>query len=306
MAQTACIPEAYEMNCKYFGRVLLMNLSEFSPHFPKAVRHGSEADVKRIKSVLHKLGFRDDHIDIMRNPSYVEIVERIHSVAADDHSDYNMFVCVIMTHGGTSGSLCASDKAFDSEELWKPFSEKNCPSLAGKPKCFIIQACRGDVLDYGVKVKSPSKRTRTKKTVSEWMVDGGISGQRHQDEFVHDPRLTPTGIVRQFTDDYPPVNLNSFHDVPDMVIAYSTLPTFYSFLTVDGSPFIQTLCNMLEKFHATDHLLSILNYVNCHIATEVESKMKDAYLAEFDKTKQMSCFAFTFTKLLSFSGSCGQ
>ena len=40
--------------------------------------------------------------------------------------------------------------------LYRRFNNEYCPSLKGKPKFFIIQACRGDDYDYGIEKLSPS------------------------------------------------------------------------------------------------------------------------------------------------------
>lgn len=57
----------------------------------------------------------------------------------------------MMTHGMGNGKISAYDMTFDLEELYRPFY--NCTSLHGKPKVFLIQACRGHQLDSGVITK---------------------------------------------------------------------------------------------------------------------------------------------------------
>ena len=37
-------------------------------------------------------------------------------------------------------------------QVWQPFTADRCPSLAGKPKLFFIQACQGNRMDKGVEV----------------------------------------------------------------------------------------------------------------------------------------------------------
>jgi caspase-like apoptosis-related cysteine protease len=41
---------------------------------------------------------------------------------------------------GEQGVLYAKDRQFKPETLWDKFSATHCPSLAGKPKMFFIQA----------------------------------------------------------------------------------------------------------------------------------------------------------------------
>lgn len=61
-----------------------------------------------------------------------------------DHLDADCFVCVLMSHGGENGAISAVDGDLDLDTLINPFKiTKKTKSLAGKPKLFFIQACRG-------------------------------------------------------------------------------------------------------------------------------------------------------------------
>ena len=68
----------------------------------------------------------------------------------DDSSEfegYSCFMVFISTHGSNDGILKGRDSNTDKyttvEELAKYFDSKQCKALAGKPKMFFIQACRG-------------------------------------------------------------------------------------------------------------------------------------------------------------------
>ena len=43
------------------------------------------------------------------------------------------------------------------------FNNQYCPNLKGKPKFFIIQACRGDDVDFGMLSPSPTSGKCTYK-----------------------------------------------------------------------------------------------------------------------------------------------
>jgi len=60
-------------------------------------------------------------------------------VASSDHSDYDCFVCCILTHGKSDDVLYAKDDTFLIEDITRPFGADKCPSLAGKPKLFFVQ-----------------------------------------------------------------------------------------------------------------------------------------------------------------------
>lgn len=63
----------------------------------------------------------------------------------------------VLSHGDL-GLIYAHDAAYKADNLWQNFAADKCPSLAGKPKMFFIQACQGDRLDGGVTLK---ERTET-------------------------------------------------------------------------------------------------------------------------------------------------
>ena len=62
-------------------------------------------------------------------------------MAAEDHSQSDCLVVVVLTHGMKNGLLVPRDGNvfYNVEALWKPFTSDNCPTLAGKPKIFFIQ-----------------------------------------------------------------------------------------------------------------------------------------------------------------------
>ena len=55
-----------------------------------------------------------------------------------------------MTHGGEGGKLFGSDgQHVTVDEMASLFNGSNCPQLVGKPKIFVIQACRSDIDEHG-------------------------------------------------------------------------------------------------------------------------------------------------------------
>lgn len=55
----------------------------------------------------------------------------------------------VLSHGEL-GIIYARDTPYKPESLWSRFTADKCPTLAGKPKLFFIQACQGDKLDGGI------------------------------------------------------------------------------------------------------------------------------------------------------------
>lgn len=61
-------------------------------------------------------------------------------------------VVVILTHGEKDDFLLAKGGKYHLYEFLKIFSPSEMRSMVGKPKIFIIQACRGDDKDKGVEL----------------------------------------------------------------------------------------------------------------------------------------------------------
>ena len=60
------------------------------------------------------------------------------SVAKEDHTNNDCFMCAILSHGD-SGLVYGTDGIVQLDNLVNPFKGRQCPTLAGKPKVFIIQ-----------------------------------------------------------------------------------------------------------------------------------------------------------------------
>ncbi len=60
------------------------------------------------------------------------------SASRQDHSNFDSFVCVVLSHGA-DGIIYASDGTVPTDRLIGYFRGHACPSLAGKPKMFFIQ-----------------------------------------------------------------------------------------------------------------------------------------------------------------------
>jgi len=193
----------YNMQHRRRGHAVIFNHDTFeTDHY--APREGSKIDVKNLYEKFSSLLF---DVTIHENLEYSEIKNTISKLAAQDHSDADCLVVIIMTHG-ENGLLTPRDSQilYKVETLWTPFTADKCPTLAGKPKLFFIQACRGKKLDAGVRAYK-ERRTQHDSNPSSFKI--------------------PTHA--------------------DFLIAYSSIEGFYSFRNKDtGSWFIQSLCEELN------------------------------------------------------------
>lgn len=126
--------------------------------------------------------------------------------------DGDCFVCCVLSHGIQEGVCGSDDGVVSVDEIREPFNGITCKNLAGKPKLFFIQACRGKKHQYRVKVQADAPEDGE----SEMEVDGDFDITIPADA--------------------------------DFLIARSTTDGHVSFRKPEeGSWFIQSLCRNLEK-----------------------------------------------------------
>lgn len=135
----------YNMNHKNRGIALVFNHENFDIG-GLSKRSGTNVDCECLVNRLEILGF---NVQVFHNLEYSDLYARVIAAANWNHCDNDCFIMAILTHGEL-GVLYAKDSAYKPENLWMPFTADKCPSLAGKPKLFFIQACQGDKLDPGV------------------------------------------------------------------------------------------------------------------------------------------------------------
>ncbi|XP_063600700.1 caspase-8-like [Penaeus indicus] len=108
-----------------------------------------------------------EHADVIPENENLQIEEVEHYIFSKrDHSRCDALVIVFMSHGELDDSdnveyLCAKDGRIATKELWKNFTAENCTGLAGKPKLYFIQACRGDREDKGVNMSRRGMAVQT-------------------------------------------------------------------------------------------------------------------------------------------------
>uniref|UniRef100_A0A1B0AAY5 Caspase n=1 Tax=Glossina pallidipes TaxID=7398 RepID=A0A1B0AAY5_GLOPL len=246
----------YNMNHKRRGLALIFN-HEFFDIPSLESRKGTNADCEKLKKAFKKLDFEvTDHKDCKLR----ELLEWIEKAATHDHSDSDCIAIAILSHG-EQGYLYAKDVMYKIDTIWHYFTAVTCPTLAGKPKLFFIQACRGDRLDPGIKLQ---------KTETDG--DGlSISSMSYK------------------------IPIHA-----DFLISYSTIPGFYSWRnTSNGSWFIQSLVEELNTHGKEYDILTLLTFVNQRVAMDYESCVPARPI--MDQQKQIPCITSMLTRILRFS-----
>ncbi|XP_070158551.1 caspase-1 [Polyergus mexicanus] len=143
----------YKMNHSKRGIALIFNQEFFTTAHLKR-RFGTNVDCDNLINTLKNLGFE---VNDVHNSTHGDIVKQLERVADMDHSDHDCLIIAVLSHGEL-GRIFAYDTSYKADCLWQHFTADRCPTLAGKPKLFFIQACQGDRLDPGVTLK---ERTET-------------------------------------------------------------------------------------------------------------------------------------------------
>ncbi|XP_068237606.1 caspase-1-like [Palaemon carinicauda] len=219
----------YNMNHPSRGHCVIFNHSIFDSHTGLGARNGTDKDRDQAQQLFKNLGYK---VAVYNN----EPVERIKEVIQDlafgvDHKDCDSLVIVFMSHGEQE-ILYGRNGSFKAEFLFDSFSADQCKSLAGKPKLFFIQACRGEGLDPGTTLVNTGPKDET---------DAGSLSYK-------------------------------IPNTADFLICWSTVPGHFSWRnTTNGSWFIQSLVRVLSAQSAHDDLLSMMTDVNRYMILHFES-----------------------------------
>ncbi|CAG0904215.1 unnamed protein product, partial [Darwinula stevensoni] len=149
----------YKMDHPRRGKALVFNNKLFHSSLDLGIRNGTDEDRDSLRHTLALLGFE---VQVFNDKSYKETIKVIKNVAKENHEQYDCLAVCFLSHG-EHGWIYAYDEAFQPDRLWLPFAADLCPTLAGKPKLFFIQACRGKLVDKGVTLTFDESTTDSKK-----------------------------------------------------------------------------------------------------------------------------------------------
>lgn len=221
--------EEYNMSHPRRGKAVIFNHDTFNLDGINP-RSGSDVDVKNLVHTYDGLGFETV---VHENLTFVEIKNVLKKLSEEDFTDADCLCITVLTHGMGSNYLLARDNPYNIDLLWTPFTADRCLTLAGKPKLFFIQACRGERLDSGVTLVSHRPRSET------------------------DSSFSPSYKIPTHA---------------DFLFAYSSVEGFFSWRNPeDGTWFIQCLCDELRNNAAKMDLLKLLTNVSRKVALDYQS-----------------------------------
>ena len=258
------LSDTYKMDYPRRGKAIIFNNKVFAPHLVQqgyTERKGTDVDSSRLCKRLQLLGFE---VDKRQDVTAREMMTILDQYANEDHSEADCFVCVLLSHGEPDVIFGHDDK-LKLVDIFQKFDGISCPTLIGKPKLFIIQACRGRQFDMGEGI-----------VVAKNVIDAKLDDETEctDDETIRIPNEA------------------------DFLIAQSTVPGFYSWRnSLNGSWFIQALADALDKYGTSVDILKLLTFVNRKVAYDFESSTNQPIT---NRMKQVPAFTTRLTKDLYF------
>uniref|UniRef100_A0A673ZVF3 Caspase-6 n=1 Tax=Salmo trutta TaxID=8032 RepID=A0A673ZVF3_SALTR len=212
--------EEYKMDHKRRGLALIFNQEHFFWHLRMPPRNGTNADRYNLVKRFEDLNFEVQVFDNLK-------------VGDANHADADCFVCVFLSHG-ENDHVYAFDDKIAIQDITALFKGDKCKSLVGKPKIFILQACRGDKHDDPV---TPMDAVDSEVKTNEVVVDAGVV------------YTLPAGA--------------------DFIMCYYSHRE-----TVNGSWYIQDLCGAMRKFGDSLEFTDLLTLVNRKVSTRSAGNWK--------------------------------
>ncbi|XP_017400778.1 caspase-8 isoform X1 [Cebus imitator] len=234
--------KVYQMKSKPRGYCLIINNYDFCKareEVPKLHsikdRNGTHLDAEALSKT-----FKELHFDIRpyNDCTAENIFEILQSYQRMDHSNKDCFICCILSHGDKGIIYGTDGREARIYELTSQFTGLKCPSLAGKPKVFFIQACQGDNYQKGIPVETDSEE------------------QSYLEMDLSSPQTR-----------YIP-------DEADFLLGMATVNNCVSYRNpAEGTWYIQSLCQSLrERCPRGDDILTILTEVNYEVSNKDDKK----------------------------------
>lgn len=267
---------SYAMTSLPRGWCFIINNMNF---FTMSDRYGSERDAANLQSLFLLLGYK---VWIVQDADTDDIREKFTELAnKPDHTD-SLVVC-ILSHGISGKIYGVEGNTITVAEILDILSKG--PSgilLKGKPKLFLIQACRsgpsktsksgaGTVKKQAISsaevISTPSRSASSsdEKTIRE---SEDSSSSRKDSAAVRDEnKSNRNSMYESFVEQ----NTNHLHS--DMLLGYSTFPGEVSWRnTKHGSFYIDSVVEVFSEYASSEDVFSMLIKVNEKVFNKVSQQ----------------------------------
>lgn len=151
---TAPLGELYPMDKDPHGYCIIINNYNFhqvSDQYEQLTnRGGAQVDQRNLVTTFTLLKYK---VEEYVNLTSEEMIDTLKNVSSRDHSNFDSFVCCILTHGEEGQVFGADSVPVDLRDLTGLMKGTFTRSLLNKPKLFFIQACRGELEEKGIPIE---------------------------------------------------------------------------------------------------------------------------------------------------------
>ncbi|KAG5267699.1 hypothetical protein AALO_G00224660 [Alosa alosa] len=241
--------EVYNMNSKPRGTCVIFNNVNFTDG---KKRSGSDQDADALENTFKWLGFE---VKVLRDRGVQDMKDKLEELSKKVTDADCCFICCVLSHGNATGVQGCDNAVLPICDILSPFSGIRCPALAGKPKVFFIQACRGSEMQKKVNIQADSLGEKEVEFESDFSLDSIIS-------------------IPEFA---------------DFLISMSTFEGCFALRNPErGSWFIQSLCDHLTKLCPQgEDILSILTKVNSDVGAMGTMRAKQIPEPRFTLRKKL-------------------
>ena len=247
----------YKMESKPRGIAVIINNEKFRA-LPR--RRGTNEDEENLQKLFRWLGF--DTKRPYKDLTGKKMGQTLEDVARMDHSNCDCLMVAVLSHGLKGDIVSGKSGSISIKNILEVFSDQKCPTLAGKPKIFIIQACRGKRFNVAVQDNVPIKFDDVDSVENSVEDDDDVTDEdEDEDEIDESDDVTDVG---------PAVHPN----ISDYIVAYSTVPDHVSLRNSAGSVFITELEKKFRKHATNEDIITMLERV-IHGVTKYQPRSED-------------------------------
>lgn len=274
--------ESYRMASNPRGLAVIINNKVFTGKMKR--REGTDLDAENLYRLFKGLSY---DVKLFTDLSGRKMLSTLQHVAKLDHRSMDSLVVCILTHG-VEGQLYGTDEELIPVDMvFKPFNGYNCPTLIGKPKLFLMQACRGGVFDYGVEATdSPFDSSKE---------EGAVKDQ--PEPSLEDMMKAAEEMYRMKQKEFEATDGKAvvLPAEADFAVVFATVPGYVSWRnSAFGSWFIKAFVEVMTENVHKRHFTDILTLVNNKVALKFQSR---------DGNKQITDTSLRLRKFLYFNPS---
>ena len=150
--------EYYPLNKNPHGVCLIINNYRFYHATDQSKAHpdrgGAEIDQYNLTQTFRYLRYK---VEVRENLTADQMTDALMRMSQRDHSNYDSFICCILSHGEHDIIHGANSEPVNVNDLTGVM--KLSASLRDRPKLFFIQCCRGEAEEVGYEKDNPGETT---------------------------------------------------------------------------------------------------------------------------------------------------